>query len=167
MNSLWSFHCVCQVLLDNILVFLSDNRKKGGWFGGWFFVCLSVWLLVFCEMEWVKKEGSEILKNFLSKTQQVWPSYLSYLQTVEFSCLSNLLETGSGRCLDAGKEILCFELNSSVELGCFSLGCCLLEEFVWIRVVTPVSVQVKVDLLLIKLLNRSDYSKKLLVFLTG
>lgn len=73
--------------------------------------------------------------------------------------------------MDAGKEMLCFELNSSVELGWVSIGCCFLKEFVlilWIRIVTPVSVQVRIDLLLIKLFNRSDYSKeKLLVFLTG
>lgn len=86
--------------------------------------------------------------------------------SLDFSSLSNLLEADSGKCLDAGEEIQCFELNTSVEVVCFSLSCCLLEEFVWIRIAPPVSVKVKMDVLLIKLLNRSDCSReKLIAFL--
>lgn len=148
---------------------LNDSRKKGGCFGAvgdGFFTFVGLVACFFPEIEWVKEEVSEILENFQENTAGV--AELSFLtpDSLEFSCLSNLLETGSGRCLDAGKEMLCFELDSSVELGWFSLGCCLLEELVWVRVVTPLSVQVKIDLLLIKLFNTSDYSRKLLVFLT-
>lgn len=169
-NNPWSFHCICQVLLDNILVSLNDNRRKGGWFwgcGGWFFVCLLVWLLVFL-WNGVRKEGSFWnLGKFPIKYGRCGQVIFLTPDSVDFSRLSNLFESGSGRCLDARQEMLFFELNSSVELGWVSLGCCL-SEFVWIRVVTPVSVQLKIDSLLIKLFNRSDYSKeKLFVFLAG
>lgn len=42
---------------------------------GMAFICLLVWLLVCSEIEWVKKEASEILENF-QENKQVWPNYL-------------------------------------------------------------------------------------------
>lgn len=55
------------------------------------FLCWLVWLLVFSEIEWVKKEASEILQNFQENTAGV--ATISFFNSaLEFSCLSNQRE---------------------------------------------------------------------------
>lgn len=97
-NNLWSFHCVCQVFLDNILVSLNDNGKKGGCFGvvGMVF-CIFVGLVACFLWNGVSKKGNFWnLENLQENTATV--AELSFLtpDSVEFSHLSNLLETGLG-----------------------------------------------------------------------